>query len=64
VQDNARTAELLGVDAPDSPDLPAAAAANEELRASLTRRIHELPDGPDRAAIGAHLRARVAADPT
>lgn len=63
--DNARTAALLGESpAPGDDDLTAAAARNEELRASLTRRIQELPDGPDRAAIGAHLRARVAADPT
>lgn len=63
-EDNGRMGALLGRSEPDSADLPAAAARNEELRAALTRRIHELPAGPDRAAIGAHLRARVAADPT
>lgn len=63
-EDNARMAALLEQSEPGSADLPAAAARNEELRASLTRRIHELPDGPDRAAIGAHLRARIASDPT
>lgn len=64
-EDNVRTAALLGeAVAPGDDDLAAAAARNEELRASLTRRIHELPAGPERAAIGAHLRARVAADPT
>lgn len=66
--DNARTAALLGIDEPGpndpTADLTGAAARNEELRAGLSRRIQELPDGPDRAAIGAHLRARVAADPT
>ncbi len=63
--DNAEMAALLGEPAPGpADDLTTAAARNEELRASLTRRIRELPDGPDRAAIGAHLRARVAADPT
>ena len=64
--DNARTAALLGLDGsePGSAGLADAVARNEELRAALTRRIHELPAGPDRAAIGAHLRARVAADPT
>ncbi|MDQ4116586.1 MAG: hypothetical protein M3235_06435 [Actinomycetota bacterium] len=64
LQDNARTAALLGEKYAGDDDLAGAAARNEELRASLTRRIHELPDGPERAAIGAHLRARVAADPT
>ncbi|TCK25202.1 hypothetical protein [Pseudonocardia endophytica] len=65
VQDNASTAALLGEDEPgEETGLAGAAARNEDLRASLTSRIHELPDGPDRAAIGAHLRARVAADPT
>lgn len=66
--DNARTAALLGPDAPQTADnasgLTAAATRNEELREALTRRIRALPAGPDRAAIGAHLRARVAADPT
>lgn len=63
--DNARTAALLDRPEPGrTGDLAAAAARNEELRAALTRRIRELPAGPDRAAIGAHLRARVAADPT
>lgn len=63
-EDNAQMAALLEESEPGSSDLQAAAARNEELRASLTRRIHELPDGPERAAIGAHLRARVATDPT
>jgi hypothetical protein len=66
--DNAQTAELLGVNEPGTEDatadLAAMAARNEELRAELTRRIRQLPAGPDRAAIGEHLRARVAADPT
>jgi hypothetical protein len=66
LDDSARTAALLGTDPPQPPtdDLAGAAAANERLRAALADRIRELPDGPDRAAIGAHLRARVAADPT
>lgn len=66
--DNAQAAALLGLDASETADsgreLAAAAARNEELRAALTDRIRELPAGPDRAAIGAYLRARVAADPT
>jgi hypothetical protein len=64
LDDNARTAALLGVAAPAAADLAAAAAVNEDLRAALSERVRELPDGPERAAIGAHLRARVAADPT
>jgi hypothetical protein len=64
--DNARTAALLGHPDPGatSDDLIVAAARNEELRAALSHRIRELPAGPERASIGAHLRARVAADPT
>lgn len=66
--DNATVSALLGSDASGTAngegDLAAAAARNEELRAALTLRIQELPAGPDRAAIGAYLRARVAADPT
>ncbi|WP_020500910.1 hypothetical protein [Sciscionella marina] len=72
--DNARTAALLGYHDPDSgdleeatpgtADLAAAVAHNEKLRAALTHRIRGLPDGPDRATIGTHLRARVDADPT
>ncbi|MFR9805025.1 hypothetical protein ACL02T_22475 [Pseudonocardia sp. RS010] len=63
--DNARTAALLGTAVPDDAgDLAGAAATNEHLRAALTERIRTLPAGPERAAIGAHLRARVAADPT
>lgn len=63
--DNARTAALLGEPVPEpTGDLTAAAARNEELRAALTRRIRRLPAGPERAAIGAHLRDRVAIDPT
>jgi signal transduction histidine kinase len=64
-EDNDRIAALL--DEPhftDSSDLAAAAARNEDLRARLARRIHALPPGPDREAIGAYLRARVAVDPT
>ncbi|MTD14831.1 hypothetical protein GIS00_12855 [Nakamurella sp. YIM 132087] len=66
VDDNARTAALLGVplETPDPPGLAGAAARNEELRGRLSDRIAELGDGPERAAIGAHLRARVMADPT
>lgn len=62
--DNARTAALLGVEEPETAGLDGAAARNEELRAELSRRIRELSAGPERAAIGAHLRARVEADPT
>jgi hypothetical protein len=63
-EDNARTAALLGLDAPGTDGLEATARRNEELRAELTRRIRELPAGPQRTAIGAHLRSRVDADPT
>ena len=63
--DSARTAELLGLSEPPAErDLITASARNEELRAALSTRLRELPAGPERAAIGAHLRARVAADPT
>lgn len=63
-EDNARTAALLGLDEPGSADLAEAAARNEQLRGELCDRIHRLPAGDERAAIGAHLRARVDADPT
>ncbi|KAF0957183.1 hypothetical protein [Rhodococcus sp. T7] len=65
--DNRRLAELLGIAEPDphdSNDVAAAAASNEALRAHLTSRIHELPAGPEREAIGAYLRARLVVDPT
>jgi hypothetical protein len=65
--DNYRMLALLGIDEPhsaDSVDLAVAADRNEALRAQLTRRIQELPPGPDREAIGAYLRARLTVDPT
>jgi hypothetical protein len=62
--DNAATAALVGRPDPGPGDLATTAAHNEELRALLTLRIQQLPDGPERAAIGAHLRDRVALDPT
>jgi hypothetical protein len=63
--DNARTAALLGEPVGEpAGDLSAAAARNEELRAALVERIRRLPRGADRDAIGAHLRERVATDPT
>lgn len=63
--DSARTAELLGLpEPPAARDLTTAATRNEELRAALSRRLRELPAGPERTAIGAHLHARIAADPT
>jgi hypothetical protein len=64
-EDNDQMAALLGQPRVDgSIDVAAAAAQNDDLRAQLVRRIHALPAGPDREAIGAYLRTRVAADPT
>lgn len=63
-RDNDRMAALLGVEPPTGTDLASAAAGNEELRGRLAARIHELPPGPDRTAIGVYLRERAAADPT
>ncbi|HVW44332.1 MAG TPA: hypothetical protein VHC18_23585 [Amycolatopsis sp.] len=63
-KDNARIAALLGVDEPMTTGLDETARRNEELRGELSRRIRALPPGPERAAIGAHLRSRVDADPT
>nr|WP_271213794.1 hypothetical protein [Rhodococcus wratislaviensis]GLK41052.1 hypothetical protein GCM10017611_79270 [Rhodococcus wratislaviensis] len=62
--DNARLAALLDVKVPEPNDLAETIARNEELRGALTRRIHELPAGPARAEIGAHLRNRVVNNPT
>ncbi|KAF0957818.1 hypothetical protein [Rhodococcus sp. T7] len=62
--DNARLAVLLGADEPEPGDLAETIARNEKLRGELTSRIHELPAGPARAQIGAHLRNRVATNPT
>lgn len=64
--DSAATAALLGRDPGPAlaPDLGAAAARNEALRGALSARVRELPAGPERAAIGEHLRRRVDADPT
>lgn len=58
--DNARTAALLGLPTPPAEDLAVAAVHNEELRDALAARIRQRLEPGDRAAIGAHLRARVA----
>ena len=63
IDDNARTAALVGVDPGSAMDLDGAARRNEELRGVLAERIRGLPPGPDRTAIAAHLRARIDADP-
>jgi hypothetical protein len=63
-EDNARTAALLDQDDVPTTGVEPTAERNEELRAELTRLIQTLPAGPRRTAIGAHLRARVDADPT
>lgn len=69
--DTAATAALLGRDPEPSPtrdltagDLATSAARNEDLRAQLSERLRGLPAGPERTAIGEHLRRRVDADPT
>lgn len=63
-EDNVRIAALLGVEPPGTVGLEPTARRNEELRSELARRIRDLPHGPERAAIGTYLRARVDADPT
>lgn len=63
-EDNVLMAALLSTDPAESVGLESTAQQNEQLRADLTRRIRELPSGPERAAIGTYLRARVDADAT